>query len=234
MGISELVSLALMGVLVASFAATTLDSACRLQRYVIQEIWASIGLSTGGKQRMRSIAWSASGRYVATGIAVVLGACWPHSRQWWGMDLDKYRNRGLILWPLFGVTNQLLAGLAFLVIAFYLWRRNRPIWFLVLPMVLMLVIPMWAMIEQIFTNRGGDAAWWDQDRWLLVGIGLATIALEVWMIVEGLLLFPRVRGLIEDRKAANQKSTDFWRSSPAYPNCVQAVLGMSAGVKMPP
>ena len=105
---------------------------------------------------------------------------------------------GLILWPLFGVTNQLLAGLAFLVIAFYLWRRNRPIWFLVLPMLLMLVIPMWAMIEQIFTNRGGDTAWWNQERWLLVGIGLATIALELWMIIEGLLLFPRVRGLIED------------------------------------
>ena len=210
MGISELVSLALMGVLVASFAATTLDSACRLQRYVIQEIWASIGLSTGGKQRMRSIAWSASGRYVATGIAVVLGAMLaaiPANGGEW--TWTSTGTGGLILWPLFGVTNQLLAGLAFLVIAFYLWRRNRPIWFLVLPMVLMLVIPMWAMIEQIFTNRGGDAAWWDQDRWLLVGIGLATIALEVWMIVEGLLLFPRVRGLIEDRKAANQKSTGF-------------------------
>ena len=200
MGISELVSLALMGVLVASFAATTLDSACRLQRYVIQEIWASLGYSESGKQRMRSIAWSSSGRYVATGIAVVLGALLAaipaNGGEWTWASTGT---GGLILWPLFGVTNQLLAGLAFLVIAFYLWRRNRPIWFLLFPMVLMLVIPMWAMIEQIFTNRGGDAAWWDQDRWLLVGIGLATIALEIWMIIEGLLLFPRVRGLIEHK-----------------------------------
>ena len=102
---------------------------------------------------------------------------------------------GIILWPLFGATNQLLAGLAFLVIAFYLWRRNRPIWFLVLPMLLMLVIPMWAMIDQIFTNRGGDPAWWDQGRWELVAMGLATCLLEIWMIIEALLLFPRTRGL---------------------------------------
>ena len=201
MGIPELVSIALMGVLVASFAATTLDSACRLQRYVIQEIWASLGYSKDGKRKMRSIAWSVPGRYIATGIAVVLGALLAAipagGGQWTWASTGT---GGLILWPLFGVTNQLLAGLAFLVIAFYLWRRNRPIWFLVLPMLLMLVIPMWAMIEQIFTSRGGDAAWWDQERWLLVGIGLATIALEIWMIIEGLLLFPRVRGLIETKR----------------------------------
>ena len=32
-----------MGVLVASFAGTTLDTACRLQRYVIQELAATLG-----------------------------------------------------------------------------------------------------------------------------------------------------------------------------------------------
>ena len=36
------VAIALMGVLVASFAGTTLDTACRLQRYVIQEIAAAL------------------------------------------------------------------------------------------------------------------------------------------------------------------------------------------------
>ena len=45
---------------------------------------------------------------------------------------------GLILWPLFGATNQLLAGLAFMVVFFYLWRRGKPIWFIALPMIFML------------------------------------------------------------------------------------------------
>ena len=38
MSIPPTVALAIMGVLVASFAGTTLDTACRLQRYVIQEL----------------------------------------------------------------------------------------------------------------------------------------------------------------------------------------------------
>jgi hypothetical protein len=38
MGVSGAVAVALMGVLVASFAGTTMDTACRLQRYVIQEL----------------------------------------------------------------------------------------------------------------------------------------------------------------------------------------------------
>ena len=38
MGIQASVAVAIMGVLVASFAGTTLDTACRLQRYVVQEL----------------------------------------------------------------------------------------------------------------------------------------------------------------------------------------------------
>ncbi|MCH2134778.1 MAG: carbon starvation protein A [Phycisphaerales bacterium] len=196
LAIPPVIALALMGVLVASFAATTLDTACRLQRYVIQEVWSTLAISKSGKSRMRAVAWSPFGRFAATAVAVVLGtllAAIPADRGAW--TWESTGTGGLILWPLFGATNQLLAGLAFLVIAFYLWRRQRPIWFLVLPMILMLVIPMWAMIDQIFTNSGADDAWWDQGNWLLVSIGLATIALEAWMIVEAILLFPRARGL---------------------------------------
>ena len=38
MGMSRDIAVALMGVLVASFAGTTMDTACRLQRYVVQEL----------------------------------------------------------------------------------------------------------------------------------------------------------------------------------------------------
>src|SRR5690606_15036813 len=40
-GMPASLAVALMGVLVASFAGTTLDTACRLQRYVVQELAAT-------------------------------------------------------------------------------------------------------------------------------------------------------------------------------------------------
>ncbi|MDP6310622.1 MAG: carbon starvation protein A [Phycisphaerales bacterium] len=193
MAVPTSVALAFMGVFVASFAATTLDTACRLQRYVVQE------LASSASDRWRAAAWSLPGRYIATGIAVVLGAALaaiPASGDAWTWETTG--TGGLILWPLFGATNQLLAGLAFLVIAFFLWRGGRPTWFLIVPMVAMLVIPAWALGAQVFTGTGAEDAWIAQERWLLVGIGLAMLLLECWMILEAALLWPHVRKLALD------------------------------------
>ena len=104
---------------------------------------------------------------------------------------------GMILWPMFGATNQLLAGLSFLVITFYLWRRDRPVWFLVVPMVFMLVMPLWAMTMQLFVGFGTTQSWWASGNWVLITIGLATMVLELWMIAEAALLLPKVKGVLE-------------------------------------
>ena len=104
---------------------------------------------------------------------------------------------GLLLWPLFGATNQLLAGLAFMVIVFYLWRRNKPIWFAAIPMAIMLIMPAWALTWQLFNSETG----WlgsENQNYLLGSIGVGTLCLQVWMIVEGLLLLPRSRGVLEE------------------------------------
>ncbi len=127
---------------------------------------------------------------LAAGLAAV-----PASGEW---SWSSMGTGGLILWPLFGATNQLLAGLAFLVIASWLWRRRKPTWFLVPPLLIMLAIPMWAMIDQVFLGTGRDASWMHDERWLLASIGIATLLLEGWMIVEAVLLLPRIRGVIED------------------------------------
>jgi len=188
MSIPPGVALALMGVLVASFAATTLDTACRLQRYIVQELACTVNASWSG------VVWSGAGRYLATGVAVFLGgllAAIPASGGVW--TWESCGTGGLILWPLFGATNQLLAGLAFLVIAFFLWRSGKPTWFLLGPMLVMLAVPAWAMAAQVFTGTGQDPSWIGQGRWLLVGIGIATLVLELWMIVEASLLWTRIR-----------------------------------------
>ena len=96
----------------------------------------------------------------------------------------------MILWPLFGATNQFLGGLAFLVVLFYLRRRAWATWFLIFPMALMLVMPAWATLSEL-------PGWVADQRWVLAGIAVATLILEVWMVVEAALMFPRVRGVPE-------------------------------------
>jgi carbon starvation protein len=198
LGIPLKLAVGIIAVLVASFAATTLDTATRLQRYVVQELASTL--------RIRPLA----NKYLATACCVIVGgamAMIPAPGKAAGTG-------GLILWPLFGATNQLLAGLAFMVIVFYLWRRNKPIWFAFIPMIIMLIMPAWALIWQLFhTNPdpalggwfwplwsmlSGEQAWAWQNTHLLFGVGIMVMALQVWMIVEGFLLLPKVRGIEEE------------------------------------
>lgn len=168
-------SIVIISVLVACFAATTLDTATRLQRYVIQELGSSLRIAP------------LRGKYVATAIAVITGGAIAMIPGPNGPGTG-----GLILWPLFGATNQLLAGLAFLVLVFFLLRRNLPIWFAAVPMVLMLIMPGWAMVDQIVYD------FWPNRSWLLLSFGGAILALQVWMVVEAVLMWPRVRGVLEE------------------------------------
>ena len=194
MGIDLKLAIGIVAVLVASFAATTLDTATRLQRYVIQELGATLRVT------------SLENRYTATAAAVVLGGAVALFAG------DKPGAGGMILWPLFGATNQLLAGLALMVISFYLWRRSKPVWFVVLPMLVMFVMPIWALSWQLFHHSAQSAGWfwsvWEmvsgakawawQKEQLLCGIGFATLLLQFWMIVEAILLWPRAKGVMEE------------------------------------
>jgi len=197
MGIPGSVAVALMGVLVASFAGTTLDTACRLQRYVVQELAATFTPTGQAKTTLNPLRWLTN-KHVATIFAVVVAAViatLPLPGQPW--SLAQAGKGGMILWPMFGATNQLLAGLSFLVITFYLWRRGRPVWFLVVPMIFMLAMPLWAMTMQLFVGFGSTKSWWASGNWVLISIGLTTLALELWMIAEAVLLLPKVKGVLE-------------------------------------
>ncbi len=180
LGLPLKLGVGLIAVLVASFAATTLDTATRLQRYVLQEL--------AGTFRIAPL----TNKYAATALAVGLGglvAMIPAGKLGPGSG-------GLILWPLFGAINQLLAGLAFMVTAFYLWRRNKPVVFVVVPMIVMLIMPAWAMLWNIFHDGG----WLDAGDTLLLVFGAATLLVQSWMMVEGILLWPKVRGVLEEQQ----------------------------------
>ncbi|MDX1681561.1 MAG: carbon starvation protein A [Phycisphaeraceae bacterium] len=230
LGLPREFAVALMGVLVASFAGTTLDTATRLQRYVVQELASTFAPRVAGSAGasegydyddnlenvdpdtgaaadhrghvLNPLYWLTD-KYVATLFAVVIAALMAGmplpGKEWAWANAGK---GGLILWPMFGATNQLLGGLAFLVITFFLLRRNKPIFFLVLPLLFMLVMPAWALIYQLFFQGIGMETGWlyvgqGEHNWLLIVIALGTLLLEIWMIIEGVLLLPKVRGVLE-------------------------------------
>ena len=102
-------------------------------------------------------------------------------------SMETIGTGGLILWPLFGATNQLLAGLSLLVVSFYLRRRELPTWIASLPMAFMPAIPAWALIYNIDTWLSGGSLG-------LVAVAMVMLAVELWLIIEGILLW----GLPED------------------------------------
>lgn len=182
MGIPRAVAIGLMAVLVASFAATTLDTATRLQRYVIQEL--------AGTFKIAPLAT----RHGATMLAVLSAAAVaaiPPPGQSWATGMGR---GGLTLWPVFGAVNQLLAGLSFMVVAFYLARRRMPTWFIAGAAVVMLLLPLSAMLYQLLNTTDG---WWPNGQYHLVAAGVIILALEVWMAAEAARLWPRIQGVLE-------------------------------------
>jgi len=160
----EVIGITLMGVFIASFAGTTLDTSVRIQRYVVSE------LATDLKIPFLSNRWSATSFAVLTaaGLAFVTGADGTGA---------------MLLWPLFGISNQLLAALALLVVTLYLKRKGGLKFVVTLvPCLVMLVITNWAMIRN-------EMNFFKSSNWLLVVIGGGIFVLALWMTVEAVISF---------------------------------------------
>ncbi|HUU28867.1 MAG TPA: carbon starvation protein A [archaeon] len=158
-GIPKSFGIALIGVFIASFAGTTLDTATRTQRYILSELFSDL--------KMKQLA----GRYTATFIAVLTAAILAFAT---GAD----GKGALTLWPMFGAVNQLLAALALLVVTIYLRERGKAYYLVTgLPCLFMVIMTTWAMLlnEGIFIREG---------QYLLAAINAFTLFLAVWMIVE--------------------------------------------------
>jgi carbon starvation protein len=162
-GIPLKIGIGMMGVSVACFAGTTLDTATRLQRYVISELSVACGTQAFNNK------WS------ATILAVVSAGM---------LALVKGGGQGgLLLWPLFGATNQLLAAMALLTITVYLYRQKKPIVYTFIPMIFMILMTGWAMVNNLMQFRAEGVA---SVHLFIIGIVIVTI--EVWIIIETLLI----------------------------------------------
>jgi carbon starvation protein len=168
LGLSQQGARTFIAVIVVSFALTTLDSATRLLRFNIEEIGQTLRVRALGNRMLSS---------TIAALAIAFFAFY---------EIDG-QSAGLALWQLFGSTNQLLAGLALLIVALYLIERRRPSLPYLIPMAFMLVGTLAAMAIKLGDfYRGG--------QWLLLGVGSAITFTALWLVLEAALALRRYRG----------------------------------------
>ena len=167
-GLRPTFGITLMGVFIASFAGTTLDTSVRIQRYVISEL--------AGDLKIKAL----TNRWTATTFAVITAAALAFATGANGKGAMK-------LWPLFGNANQLLATLALLVVTLYLRHKGGlKFLFTAIPCLVMLTITSWAMWKNQMNFMAMPNS---RDKWLLVIIGGVIFILALWMTVEAIIAF---------------------------------------------
>ena len=178
-GIPHAVAVIFAAVVVISFAATTMDTGVRLQRYIITELGAQYRVSAVQNR------WVATLIAVASCVALALG-------------IDRGAG-GMRLWALFGTTNQLTAGLSLLVVTIFLLTLKRNVWITVIPMAFLFFMTTWAMI-------GNLVRYWTDNQTLLLVVGGAIFVLELWLIFEAVVAIRRVvNGRSATADAAQQR-----------------------------
>ena len=132
LGFSVEVARTLISVLIISFAATTLDTATRIQRMIITEL----GNATNIKPLKNKIG------------ATLLGVIPAY--------LLTLNGTGWKLWPVFGASNQMLAALTLMVLCIYFWKKRRNILPLVIPMLFIMfitIISLFIKTKEFFTTQ---------------------------------------------------------------------------------
>lgn len=170
-GVPPEIGATFISVVVVSFALTTLDSATRLLRYNIAEISETV--------RFPPLA----NRYAGSILAVLAIAMFAFYQV---QGPAGPQAAGLVLWQLFGTTNQLMAGLALLAITLYLLQRGKSIVYTAVPMAFMLISTMVAMASAL-----GD--FWAASDWLLLITGGVLFIIAIWLSLEAIVAVRRYR-----------------------------------------
>jgi carbon starvation protein len=161
LGIPEETSRTFIAVMVIAFAATSLDTGARIQRLVIMELAEDYGVR------------ALTNRYAAGAVGIAAALL---------LAVTQAGGKGgLILWPLFGTTNQLVAGVTLLVVSVWLRRMGRPVVYTLLPMIFVAAATVLAMLGEV---RGYYESF--SERWLLAVMGSLILLLDVWVVGEGL------------------------------------------------
>ena len=150
-----------MAVVIIAFAATSLDTGARIQRLVIAELGELYGVK------------ALSNRYLAGGLGIG-AALLLAVTQGGGQG-------GLALWPLFGTTNQLVAGVTLLIVSIWLKKLGRQVAYTLVPMILIGGVTVFAMAGNLIDYFANF-----EELWLLAIVGSIVLVLDIWVVLEGM------------------------------------------------
>lgn len=165
LGIPASLSATILATMAVLFAATTMDTGVRLQRFVVQEAAEIMGVRLN------------KGVATIVVLLVALGLVF-------GAGADG--SGGMLIWPLFGTTNQLLAALTLSVITVMLLVRKRSILPTAIPLVFVFIMSVYALIVQLGT-------FWTQQNWLLLVLDLVILVAALWVMLEAVLAMGRAK-----------------------------------------
>lgn len=156
----------LMAVLIISFAATSLDTACRIQRYIIGEVGEAFQLP------------ALKNRYLSSFVAVFSAFMLMISS-----DGGK---GGLKIWPLFGATNQMLAALTLILVSLYLIKQKKSAINYLIPAFVVIIITTIGLILNINLFR-------EKENTFLMVLASILLLSQLFILVEGILLIKKSR-----------------------------------------
>lgn len=174
LGVPDGLAATILATMAVLFAATTMDTGVRLMRYVVQEAGelAKVNVSA----------------VVSTVVVVGITLALTFSQ---GSD----GSGGLLIWPLFGTTNQLLAALTMGIITVMLIRKRRPFLPVLIPMVFVLVVSLYAALVQV-------VGFFEDGEWLLFSLNVIILVAGTWVMVESII------AMIAARKGAKEPEDD--------------------------
>jgi len=159
--------------LVAGFLATTLDASVRLTRYLLEELWAAI-FSTPPK----ILSYYFFNSFLCVSIIFILA----------------YSNAFLIIWPIFGSANQLMAALTLLAISVWLFRKGKRYSFLILPAIFMMITTLASLLYLLFK------IYLPNQNWMLTLVDL------ILMVLAGGVIILSVKSFFKQNSSASPKT----------------------------
>lgn len=165
LGLSAELGGTILAVMAILFAGTTMDTGLRLQRFVIQEAGELAGMKVN----------TLVGTLIAVGVCMALA---------FGAGSDG--TGGMVIWPLFGTTNQLLAGLTLAVITVILIKLGRSPVYTLVPLVFLLAMSIYALLVQM-------GQFYRAENWLLLGMDVIILIAALWVTLEAIIAMRKGR-----------------------------------------